>query len=180
MSATNIDNKMEKNVNNVNNLDKFSLQKHIETLEPTKQKFCIDLLDEVKTMLHSKYDIDSFRDDSRLLWCFLSQQLSINFPESVSTSNDSFKSKIYSSVESICKELFFTKLLYSFTNYPCLCLTQLPSKKHTIQSKLKWFPSLNQRIYEHIQSLVLPELQLECLVKAMKNSKMIDENFNIL
>lgn len=139
----------------------FSITFALTTVPKEEKKQCEQRLEELKKYLADKYNIENVRDDSRLAW------LHITMPQ-------------LHPLDDVCKEMWYMKLLYSYTDYPYLCKNYLPSIKHSLYLQSSWYPQSGQDAWSHTQNYVLPSIQLDCMVKSMKESGMLDNPLIIL
>ena len=86
----------------------------------------------LKERLKTVYNTE-LRDDSRIAFHY-----ALNLPES--------------ELDNICKELWYLKLLYTYTNYGNICSqANLNQIKYNIMKDHEWYPYSSQRAW-HIQT----------------------------
>lgn len=151
----------------------FSLNQSLEMLSPELQPKAKEKMKRLADYLQTNYKSE-LRDDSRLAWVYIT-----TLPET--------------ELDSIGREIWHTKMLYSYTNYADICKDMLPLVKFSLLRRRRtrdkrWDSTANphgafhfqdnplakQRTWEHIQNYVIPSIQLECMVSLMEKSGMIE------
>ena len=130
-------------------LPKFSLQKIIPTFDPLLLK----KLENLKIYLWNKYQIP-LRDDSRLVYYYL-----YSMPETT--------------LESVCQELWYTKLCHEYTNYQKICQETIPSIRYSLMNSHSHHPLALSQAQEHIKNFVIPSIQMNCICQLMNNSEFL-------
>lgn len=140
----------------------FSIRQNLGLLQASliNTKPITDRLDLLRTHMEQTYDL-VLRDDSRLAWSFAFG---------------------YGDIESVAQELWYTKLLYTYSDYESVCRETLPVVKSNLFKRV-WHQAANrppnpvavQRTWDHIQNFVIPSIQLESMVKLMSKANMLTQ-----
>jgi hypothetical protein len=72
----------------------------------------------------------------------------------------------------ICRELWYTKLLYEYSDYHDICKKTLPFIKYSLMNGHDNHPLALQQSWEHIQNFVLPSIQINCMSKLIERMNM--------
>lgn len=141
----------------------FSLNQALDTLSPENQPKSREKINRLIEYLRSNYNTE-LRDDSRLAWVYAT-----SLPET--------------ELDSIGREIWHTKLLYSYTNYADICKEILPLVKLSLLRRHR--PTQvgsvtsthldDQQAWEHIQNYVLPSIQLDCMSRLMERAGLITD-----
>jgi len=141
----------------------FSLHQALESLPLERQPQAKEKTSRLVEYLRSHYNTE-LRDDSRLAWVYVT-----SLPDT--------------ELDSIGREIWYTKLLYSYTNYADLCRDMLPLVKLSLNRRnmdgnMPTTPLEEQRTWAHIQNYVIPSIQLDCMVHLMERAGLDLKNIN--
>jgi hypothetical protein len=100
--------------------------------------------------LKDKYNM-TLRDDSRLAYHYATHE-----------------EKEGNVLDEVARDIWYARLLYTYSNYADVVRQRLPITKHKYMSGNEWFPLIEQRSWEHIQRFVLPMIQLEVMSKMIR------------
>ena len=132
----------------------FSLKQMLETLNTEQKIYILPKLNKLNEYLQTTYQLQT-RDDSRLVWNYL-----LHMPES--------------ELFFVCRELWYTKLLYEYSDYQDICKKTIPFIKYSLMKGHEEHALTPQQSWEHIQNFVLPSIQINCmgkLIEKMNNIK---------
>ena len=131
----------------------FSIESMLNQIPQLQQSSVRQRYAALQAHLRDKYETE-LRDDSRLGWAYI------------------VNPNLLMNIDDIAKEIWYMKLLYTYSNYPESCRELLPNIKYKLVQGNEWYPFSSQRAWEHIQNYVIPILKMEHMVRMMDQAQM--------